>query len=924
MADTNRHFWHHKRPCLVTAVLVLQFFVSMFPPTASCPTSCVCKWKGGKQTVECLNKGLAALPDGMDTGTQVLEFSGNNLQVLGRDRFLRAGLLHLQRIYVSRCRLGSIDDHAFRGLANLVELDLSDNLLSRLPSPTTFADFPSLMRLSLSNNPIRRIPSRAFYPLTSLVTLEISGCEVEVIEEMAFSGLDSLEWLKLDGNRLRTIGGGAGGGSSAEASAILPASLHGVDLHHNPWHCDCRLLGLRSWLLRYNIPHSIEPRCNTPVRLATKPVKSLPPHDLACLPDVSPTAMFLEIAEGRNASLLCRVSAIPDATVSWWFRGRILQNATLVAPGLHLYYFLEEVVPGGNTPPSSSGQEKRSELFIINANAAEGNGTYACVAENAAGAAQSNYTVRIVVREERGEGVEMEAASTAILPPEYAVVVISAGVAALVLLVALSATVAALALRCRRKRRRRRKKERSKAAAALTDHGKVSSVGGDAVVGIVATSGRPIEPGGCGVVVREAGGGPGGVVGGNGKANGSLITPQNRLHHEMTMMGASASVVLANTGMGHRQRHGGGVLSCAGGAGPTGTGGGAFGERNPDLINDTTGNSDAEACKERLREAGDGEEKVEEEGGREEESNGNSGPNSYQEAMENIIEEFSEDGKVRSIATSPVGQGGPGLRLLRDVPPKAAYGRGQPMRPPAAYRYAPSHPQHFHQHTADVHLSPGRFLDSDGYPMDYGLPKIPHAPMPLSLPLVPMPPLNTTAPPGDHFYRTLPHRRAAPPTAAPRYSRDAEYYPVAVVGGSSYEPPGAVRYQREGYPYSSPPTTATPPPAYPTTPGGEDVSFSPTDPAFLPSPPAAYKGGDTPGDQPETGPSSGRVSAASPKACCGEECSAGTDGGPQSPSVGPAGHHHSRPQQPVSSGGPHPPTLQESPDEGYEDDGTEI
>ncbi|XP_046389197.1 uncharacterized protein LOC124158067 [Ischnura elegans] len=864
--------WNGRRPCVLTAVLALHLFIAILPaPTSSCPTSCVCKWKGGKQTVECLNKGLAVLPDGMDAGTQVLEFSGNNLQVLGRDRFLRAGLLHLQRIYVSRCRLGSIDDHAFRGLANLVELDLSDNLLSRLPSPTTFADFPSLMRLSLSNNPIRRIPSRAFYPLTSLVTLEMSGCEVENIEEMAFSGLDSLEWLKLDGNRLRTIGGGSGAG----ASAILPASLHGVDLHHNPWHCDCRLLGLRSWLLRYNIPHSIEPRCNTPARLATKPVKSLPPHDLACLPDVSPTAMFLEIAEGRNASLLCRVSAIPDATVSWWFRGRILQNATLVAPGLHLYYFLEEVlVPGGSAPPSSAGQEKRSELFIINANAAEGNGTYACVAENAAGAAQSNYTVRIVVREERGEGVEIEAASTAILPPEYAVVVISAGVAALVLLVALSATVAALALRCRRKRRRRRKKERSKAAAAFTDHGKVSSVEG----GSVAGCGRPLDPG-------AGNGGPGrDAVGGGGvasKANGTVVTPQNRLHHEMTMMGASASVVLANTGMGHRQRHGGALLSSAG----------PPGERNPDLINDTTGSgggdSGAEGCKERLREAGDGEEKVEEEGARE---SVNSGPNSYQEAMENAVEEFSEDGKVRSIATSPVG----GLRLLRDPPPQScpqpqkSYGRGP------AYRYV--HPGHFH--TADVHLSPGRFLDSDGYPVDYGLPKLPHPPVPLSLPLVPMPPLS--APPqGDHsaFYRTLPHRRANPPaSAAPRYSRDAEYYPVALVGGSSsYEPPGAVRYQREGYPYSSPPTTAAPaPPSYPPTPGEEGVAFSPGDPAFLPSPPAAYKGGDSPGEE--------------VAACCGAE--EGARGPPHSPLA--------------HTSGPHPPALQESPDEGYEDDGTEI
>ncbi|KAG8225783.1 hypothetical protein J437_LFUL010198 [Ladona fulva] len=840
------------RRIFITTTIFLQVFLS--PPASACPSSCVCKWKGGKQTVECINKGLTALPDGMDAGTQVLEFSGNNLQVLGRDRFLRAGLLHLQRIYVSNCRIASVDDHAFRGLTNLVELDLSNNRITRLPSPTTFADFPALMRLSLSNNPITRLPSRAFFPLASLVTLEMSGCKIDIVEDMAFSGLDSLEWLKLDGNNLRTIGG--------ESSSILPASLHGVDLHHNPWHCDCKLLGLRSWLLRYNIPHSIEPRCKTPPRLANKAVKSLPPHDLACLPDVSPTAMFLEIAEGRNASLLCRVSAIPDATVSWWFRGRVLQNATLVAPGLHLYYFLEEVVPGGNSPPSSSaGQEKRSELFIINANALEGNGTYACVAENAAGAAQSNYTVRIVVREERSEGAEVEAASTSILPPEYAVVVISAAVAALVLLVALTATVVALALRCRRKKRRRRKKERSKAAAALTDHGKVSSAGGEAVTGCISASGRTADVGGV-VGVRDCSGG-----GTNGKANGSLMVPHERLHHEMTVMGSGGSVVLTGSGMGHRQRPQS-SLSCTVAPSSNGVG---FGDRNPDLINDTTGSNDAEICKERRREAGDGEEKSE---GDREEDGVNGGSSGYQDTVESISEEFSEDGKARSVATSPVGRG-PGLRLLRDVPPKMAYpGRG--ARTPV-YHYVP-HPQHFHQHAADVHLSPGRFLDGDGYPIDYGLPK-----MPLSLPLAPMPPLNA-APPAEHsgFYRTLPHRRAANAGPANRYSRDAEYYPVALVG-TSYEPP--VRYQREGYPYASTQNGVNPT-VYSPVASPPEEGVSPPDPAFLPSPPAPYKG-DT---------------HDSPKACCsGQECEMRSPPG-------------------VATSSP----LQESPDEGYEDDGTEI
>ena len=38
---------------------------------SACPSDCVCKWKGGKQTVECVNRGLRTFPHNIDPGTQV-------------------------------------------------------------------------------------------------------------------------------------------------------------------------------------------------------------------------------------------------------------------------------------------------------------------------------------------------------------------------------------------------------------------------------------------------------------------------------------------------------------------------------------------------------------------------------------------------------------------------------------------------------------------------------------------------------------------------------------------------------------------------------------------------------------------------------------------------------------------------------------
>jgi hypothetical protein len=342
-----------------------------------CPTSCVCKWKGGKQSVECGGQKLLDIPEGMDPGTQVLNFSYNSLSVIQNERFQTMELTNLQKIYLSNNELIRIHDRAFRGLSNLVELDLSNNRLASIPTET-FQDYSSLMRLSLSNNPIRDLKASAFKYLSYLTTLELNECQISLIEDGAFLHLDNLEWLKLDGNRITTIRG----------AHILPDSLNGISLQANQWVCDCKLIDIYNWIKNSNVPQIEEPKCSEPHKLQGQPIKSLQIDELACLPEISPTTIYLEIAEGRNITLTCKITAVPEASISWWFQGQILQNDTIIAPNLHLYYYVEEGV-----------DEKRSELFIYNANA-DDNGTFACVAENAAGRTQANYTIRVIVKEE--------------------------------------------------------------------------------------------------------------------------------------------------------------------------------------------------------------------------------------------------------------------------------------------------------------------------------------------------------------------------------------------------------------------------------------------------------------------------------------------------------------------------------------------
>lgn len=372
---------------------------------------------------------MVIIPEGMDTGTQVLEFSGNNLRTLHREKFFKMDLINLQRIYLSRCRISIIDGRAFKGLTNLVELDLSGNALETVPTET-FVDIPSLMRLTLSYNPIKALKRLSFNHLSFLNTLELDNCEIRRIEDGAFIGLHSLEWLHLKNNKMTTVNG----------SEVFPLTLRAVELQGNLWECDCHMLEMHTWLQGFSIPPTSEPKCKGPSKLSGRAIKSIPTLDLACLPDVSPTTFYLEIGEGKNVSLLCHVHAVPEAHVSWWFQGQLLQNDSLVAPGMRLIYFIEE-----------GSVNKRSELFIYNTNT-EDNGTFICTAENSAGIVYSNFTIRVVLREEP----QFEITT---LHFEFILITVSAaGVSLVVLIIVLILSL----VRCCKNARRRRKREMNK------------------------------------------------------------------------------------------------------------------------------------------------------------------------------------------------------------------------------------------------------------------------------------------------------------------------------------------------------------------------------------------------------------------------------------------------------------------------------
>ncbi|XP_058800739.1 leucine-rich repeat-containing protein 24-like [Phymastichus coffea] len=371
-------------------ILLLSLLLQSHEEVLACPGTCSCKWKAGKEWVECAGRGLQGLPQGAREETQVLDLSNNQLLSLEADCFFVLRLVNLQRLYLSRSRLRRVATRAFTGLQGLVELDLSDNELEQVPSDT-FASIANLMRLSMAGNPLGELHRESFQHLGQLSFLELSRCQLHNIEEMAFMGLHALEWLRLNDNLLTTL--------SQQALPAPRTPLHGLPLHGNPWKCDCHLQELRSWLdmSQAQAPQEAEPGCAQPLRLKGRRLRTLKIHELACVPELTIRhSAVLNLIQGENASISCEVHANPKPTTLWLLNGEPLSIPSVTRSTVTSEFF--------TTANRYSYSEKINEdemivtMEIIGVEITD-EGSYICQAENAAGLVWKNTTLHVMSRE---------------------------------------------------------------------------------------------------------------------------------------------------------------------------------------------------------------------------------------------------------------------------------------------------------------------------------------------------------------------------------------------------------------------------------------------------------------------------------------------------------------------------------------------
>ena len=164
---------------------------------------------------------------------------------------------------------------------------------------------------------------------------------------------------------------------------------------------------------------------------------------MACRPQVSPTSSYQEIIQGKNMSLVCTITATPVATVTWWYKGILINNGSTMVSDIdkRLYYYKNVKLDQDTL---------KSELILVRTHL-DDNGTFQCLAENTAGQTVANFSLNVVIpvppappQDVVEEGFQQE----------YIIAIGIAGVTVSILSTVIVILVAVRCLRLRRSRRR--------------------------------------------------------------------------------------------------------------------------------------------------------------------------------------------------------------------------------------------------------------------------------------------------------------------------------------------------------------------------------------------------------------------------------------------------------------------------------------
>ncbi|XP_051959796.1 leucine-rich repeat and fibronectin type-III domain-containing protein 4-like isoform X2 [Xyrauchen texanus] len=365
-----------------------------------CPIHCVCRNLSESLSTLCVNKGLLFVPPNIDRRTVELRLADNYiLEVGGPDFANMTGLVDLtlsrntihalkplafsdleslRSLHLDTNRLTVVGPQDLTGLVNLQHLIINNNQLTNV-SRDAFDDFLlTLEDLDLSYNNLRRVPWEAIQNMASLHTLNLDHNLIDQIDEGSFSELYKLSRLDMTSNRLQTLPPDPLF-SRSQIGVVSPTpynSISSLNFGGNPLHCNCELL----WLRRLIREDDME-TCATPAYLAGRYFWSIPEEEFTCEPPlITRNTNKLWVLEGQRATLKCRAIGDPEPVIHW-----VSPDDRIVA----------------NTSRIRSYYNGTLDFLVTRA---RDDGTYTCIAINAAGESTALVDLKIIPLPHRGNG----------------------------------------------------------------------------------------------------------------------------------------------------------------------------------------------------------------------------------------------------------------------------------------------------------------------------------------------------------------------------------------------------------------------------------------------------------------------------------------------------------------------------------------
>ncbi|XP_041968915.1 uncharacterized protein LOC121725854 isoform X2 [Aricia agestis] len=346
--------------------------------TTECQRPCDCRWQSGNKAAVCANASLATVPGNLSSDIQILDLSNNNLLQLHQDAFRKVGLTNLKKLFLRECSIEVVHKAAFVSLAIMIELDLSRNKIHHL-HPDTFRGTEKLRMINLNNNFIDKLEDGLFRNLKYLQKVEVSNNRITRIATRTFVNLPQLKILRIDGNALTHI--------KPEALMAL-RNLSGLDLHNNPWRCDCNLQTFRDWVINHNL-YTPPTSCAEPAAVRDRLWNELDSSNFACRPTIlEPLPDSIVKSYDENVTLVCKVVGNPTPEVVWRYNGRTIEARSF---GEIRYATNENTVD----------LIRWVNLTIINARYSD-RGNYTCVAENPGG--KDEQTLTLILTKYNGMG----------------------------------------------------------------------------------------------------------------------------------------------------------------------------------------------------------------------------------------------------------------------------------------------------------------------------------------------------------------------------------------------------------------------------------------------------------------------------------------------------------------------------------------